>query len=147
MIVESVSKPSTNSPMMRKIRQVSLTAKSSIGSRRGGSRVRSLSEFRRGMLGRVFRVGKLSALLGAVGQPVLAQVVGEVARVDPEQPGRLLAQAARPALRLQEKIALQARQGLAEVQLASRGGGLPRGRRRRGRREQVQVLEGVRGIQ
>src|SRR5947208_13965483 len=44
LIWESVSKPSTNSPMMRKIRQVSFTAKSSIGSRRG-SKLYSLSRF------------------------------------------------------------------------------------------------------
>src|SRR6185369_13906452 len=57
-----------------------------------------------------FPAGQTSALLGAIGQAVLAQVVGEVAGIDAEQPRRLLAHAARAALRLQEQVALQPRQ-------------------------------------
>ncbi len=44
LICERVSNPSTNSPMMRKIRQESLAAKSSIGSR--GSKLYSFNTFR-----------------------------------------------------------------------------------------------------
>ena len=50
VIWESVSKPSTNSPMMRKIRQVSLTAKSSIGSR-VRSKLYSFNGFRPSIIG------------------------------------------------------------------------------------------------
>ena len=41
-------------------------------------------------------------------EAVLAQVVGEVARVDPEQAGRVLAHAARPALGLEQQLASRA---------------------------------------
>src|SRR5437899_7258192 len=102
--VESVSKPSTNSPMMRKIRQVSLTAKSSMGSRRGGSKLRSFSEFRPVIIGSGPRDGKrLSALVRVPAESMLAQVISEVPGVDAEQPGRLLAHAARAPLRLQQQ--------------------------------------------
>src|SRR4029453_893875 len=112
--------------------------KSSMGSRRGGSKLRSFSEFRRAMIGRARRGGKPSRLFGAVGEAVLAEVVGEVPRVDPEHPGRFLAHASRAALRLDEEVALQAGERPAEVQVA-RPGRLERARVRGGRGQQVEV--------
>ena len=58
--LESVSKPSTNSPMMRKIRQESLAAKSSIGSR-VRSKLFSFNVFRPTIIGDARRA-RLSAL-------------------------------------------------------------------------------------
>ena len=70
-----------------------------------------------------------SLLLDGVGvEVVLAHVVAQVAGVDPEQVRRLLAHAVRPAVRLEQQLALELVEGVAQVQLA------PRERRALGRR-------------
>ena len=70
-------------------------------------------------------------LAGVRRQVVLVEVVGQVARIDPEQSRRLLAHAARATLRLEQQLALQPVERLAQVELAVAGRGGARERQRR----------------
>ena len=76
--------------------------------------------------------GRGSLLLDGVGvEVVLAHVVAQVAGVDPEEVRRVLAHAVRPAVRLEQQLALEPVEGVAQVQLApGEARALGRGRRR-----------------